>query len=175
MAWIALKSIVVCIACFFCIDGAYADVFDLELKNFDEEAYAKWATFSLIDKLPYILDQSMRETLSSEYKRLLADVFAYSGSTSINAPSLLSRFGDFHQLNDIDLYIKACDTNKDGEIDQIEYVICRGWYDAYLNPHGLGEYDVLESIIVHDYEEKRNDPTFQIPGYVYDDNGIIID
>lgn len=84
-------------------------------------------------------------------------------------------FGEFMQPEDFQNYFDVCDTDRNEEIDLLEYIVCRGWFDVYLHPHGLGEYDILESVIIHDYEEKRNDPTFRIPGYKYDEDGIIID
>jgi hypothetical protein len=152
----------------------------IETKIFDEDAYNMWPTLGLLEKLPYILDNNMKQSFRAEYKKLRENEIVYASSESSVSPgvsvnTLKNTFAEFVSPSEIDSYFKECDVDKNDSLDIIEYFLCRGSYDAMCTSHGLGEYDVLESIIIHDYEEKRNDPNFRLPGVKYDENGIIID
>ena len=152
---------------------------ELDLKEFDEKAYHEWGMYTLEEKLPYILDASMKQSFEAEFEKLSLQGSGVGVDPSIEVPvsylTLFDRFSEFLQPEDIQQYMDTCDRNKNEEIELLEYILCRGEFDAYLSPHGLGEYDTLESVLIHDYEEKRNDPNFRIPGLNYDENGIIID
>jgi hypothetical protein len=152
----------------------------------DFDAYERWPSFSLLEKLPYLLDERMKVSFKIEYDQWIArnkdsaDVSAEGASamtppTGIQFRTMVDHLSEFLSEEDVVQYFKDCDSDRSEAIDLTEYVVCRGIYDAYANPHGIGEYDVLESILIHDFEEKMNDPNARLPGYKYDENGIIID
>lgn len=143
----------------------------IELLSFDESVYESWPSLSLTEKLPYLLDLNLHNTLRQEYLDLLGD----SRMDGITYATIAEKFADFHTVESIRQYYDNCDANKDETIEFLEYVVCRGFYDTYGNEHGINEYDYLDSIIIYDYEQKRNDPFIQQPMYEYDENGIIID
>lgn len=174
MLWVGWFAFALCL-CNTYVYLMAAGIEDLELREFDETAYQEWTRYSIVEKLPYILDQSMKGSFIAEFDKLSKSGKDGLVTTPVNVDTVTRLFGEFMQPEDFQQYFDVCDTDKNEEIDLVEYVVCRGWFDAYLNPHGLGEYDILESVIIHDYEEKRNDPTFRIPGYKYDEDGFIID
>jgi len=167
------------ILCFSVYSLVVSASFELNLKEFDEKAYHEWGMYTLEEKLPFILDASMKQSFEAEFEKLSLKGSNGGVDPLIEVPvsylTLLDIFSDFLQPEDIQLYMDTCDKTRNGEIDLLEYILCRGEFDAYLSPHGLGEYDTLESVLIHDYEEKRNDPNFRIPGLNYDEEGIIID
>lgn len=143
---------------------------DIQISSMDEAVYERWASLSLLEKLPYLLDQGLKSTLNVEYLALVKD-----GDKGIVYKTIAKKLTDFHTEASIRQYFDACDSNQDGYIDFIEYVTCRGYFDTNGNEHGVNEYDILESIIIYDYEQKRNDPFIQQAMYKYDADGIIVD
>lgn len=152
------------------IPTSTANDLDIEIRSMDETVYERWALLSLVEKLPYLLDEGLKSTLNAEYL-----VLAQDNDEGIVYQTIATKLADFHTEDSIRQYYDACDYSRNGHIDFIEYVICRGYYDTNGNEHGVNEYDILESIIIYDYEQKRNDPFVQQAMYKYDADGIIID
>jgi hypothetical protein len=156
---------------------------EIALRLLDFEAYERWPSLSLQEKLPYLLDERMTVSFRAEYVGWIAknkgaaevQENGLSASTGIQFRTMVDHLSEFLSEGDVAGYFKDCDSDLSESIDFVEYVVCRGAYDAYANPHGIGEYDVLESILIHDFEEKMNDPNARLPGYKYDENGMIID
>ena len=148
---------------------------DVELKSFDELAYENWPVYSIVDKLPYLLDEHMKMSFENEFNNWLGESEKLNTNVGISQQTMVQSLTDFRTPEEINEYFLECDVDGNGLIDIVEFVVCRGYYDSNTNPYGLSEYDFLESIIIHDYEEKRNDPNVQLPGYKYDEDGIIID
>mmetsp|Transcript_63211 Transcript_63211/g.124503 ORF Transcript_63211/g.124503 Transcript_63211/m.124503 type:complete len:172 (-) Transcript_63211:127-642(-) len=155
----------------------WATTVDIDIQNITEEVYQDWGTYTLPEKLPYLLDSHMKASFAAEFDTWLS-YHKNSGETvqrEIDVGVLQSRLSEFITEEEIQHYISECDVNLNKHIDIMEYVLCRGDYNSYFTPNGHSEYDMLESIIINDYEEKRNDPNFMIPGVIYDENGIIVD
>jgi hypothetical protein len=154
--------------------GAYAR---FESRSMDDEAYQRWPTLMLVEKLPYLLDSSALASFTSEFERWLrlesrSDDQDLTGFTENVMAKQLS---DFRSAEEVAKYFSDCDSDHNGNVEHLEYIICRGMYGSYIEPLDLNEYDVLESIVIYDYEQKLNDPNFRIPGVKYDEDGIIVD
>jgi hypothetical protein len=160
---------------------------EIALRTMDFDAYDRWPSLSLLEKLPYLLDERMIVSFRAEYDSWIArnkrvaenqtdgQAGASSEPSGIQFLTMMEHLSEFLSESDVMQYFKDCDVDRNESIDFTEYVVCRGIYDAYANPHGISEYDFLESILIHDFEEKMNDPNVRLPGYKYDENGIIID
>lgn len=177
-----MPTVCVLLAFLVCFSALYCKIvaaFVLELKELDEKAYQEWGLYSVEEKLPYILDTAVMRSFEAEFRKLSLMTSVNGVGELVDVPvtyhTLLNLYGEFLQPDDVQQYMEACDRDRNEEVDLLEYTICRGEFDAYLSPHGLGEFDTLESVLIHDYEEKRNDPNYRIPGLQYDENGIIID
>ena len=153
----------------------FHDGFDT--KVIDEDAYQHWSRKTLREKLPYLIDERMKISLSDEFSRWMTFQQTRRESTDrgFSYETIEAKLSEFQTKSVIRTYFRECDVNRDEVIDKIEYIVCRGYYDATMNAHGQGEYDVLESIVIHDYEQQRSNPLIRQPFYKYDENGIIID
>lgn len=159
---------------FYKVEG---EVTDIPLHSMDEDIYQRWPSLSLEEKLPYLLDTITKATFTTEYEKWLSyeGTPGTEGEEGFTEETMLEQLKEFRTEEEIAKYFRECDTDHNYRINYLEFIVCRGWYNSYAEPLGLGEYDVLESIVINDYEEKRNDPNYYIPGYKYDENGIIID
>lgn len=150
-------------------------IVDIPLKAIDEATYERWSTFTLPEKLPYLLDTTTKDSFSSEFLKWLELETSIEDLKGFTFHTMMTHLSDFRSENEVAQYFTDCDTDNDGVVDHLEFILCRGEYNPYAEPMGLNEYDVLESVLIYDYEQKRNDPNYQIPGYKYDEDGIIID
>lgn len=172
-----------------------------EVKEFDEDAYDTWSELSMEQKLPYLLDQQQIYVLFTEFQALthtkIADDVDEVDDTMdkpaasnpltgqiisqepalhrVNLLQLRTAWTDMQDIEAIDSYFLACDTNLDATIDFPEYILCRGYFDLHGNPYEDCEYHVLESILIHDFEVKMNSHNFISKKYKYDEEGNIID
>lgn len=158
---------------------AECNLYSIDLKQLNEPSYDNWPKFSLFEKLPYLLSTSLLQTMDFEFKNMQADTSAVTENAVV--PYCISReamhlklFG-LQTTDYIEDYFNDCDTNHDNEIDFLEFIVCRSSYDGSGNKYDNSEFDILESIILHDYETLRNDPSNKLGIYKFDENGIIID
>ena len=59
---------------------------------------------------------------------------------------------EFQSTNKITNFFSDCDENIDGLVTFDEYVVCRSYYDKVGNASDVSEFDVLENIVLEDYQ-----------------------
>ncbi|KAJ1438163.1 hypothetical protein B484DRAFT_444797, partial [Ochromonadaceae sp. CCMP2298] len=159
--------------------------FHVELRSMDMVVYEAWQGLTLREKLPYLLDSYLQESCLTEFRALMrlqdrGDRGADSPNEGIEFGTVRDSFQEFQSEEDIISYFQACDENKNGTIDELEYIICRGDYDTAGNLYSENEYEILETIVIHDFEDMLNssmdDETLsRVLGLEVDENGIIVD
>lgn len=85
--------------------------------------------------------------------------------TTVN-PSCSCKVGDFEiKLKEFQIEVKIskffndCDENFDKEVTFDEYVVCRSYFDKNGNANDVSEYDVLENVILEDYQVETDKKT----------------
>jgi hypothetical protein len=139
--------------------------------------FKKWAKLSLMEKLPYLIDRSylvgIKDTFgilcsmqSGEAIPVLKDktiaTLTKCAKEGIKLETFITVLEEFITKKQIESFYKDCDTlhnlKADDRITWVEYVVCRGYYDAHASPHDVSEFDFLENIVILDYQNILNDP-----------------
>lgn len=130
--------------------------------------YKQWPSLSLLEKLPYLIDRSYLVDVKNSYQRLcaLTDDPSCTAERGIELKHFQQHVGEFNTAEKVAAFFKDCDSLVDlgkgekgnGKVSWVEYVVCRGHYDATGNPHDVSEFDFLENIVIMDYQRILNDP-----------------
>jgi len=189
---------------FLTVYGAHEEtVFDaVVLKSMDHSIYEQWSSFSLLEKLPYILDEYLLGCYTAEYSSIhdlpilsstietsnggsgirmtnSEDISKLSNTRGIIYPQFEVYLSEFQFIDDIKSLFEECDEDGNGEIHIIEYIVCRGYYDATGNAvDGDSEFDLLESLLIEDYEEMLNKSILDEEKsglHKFDEDGVIVD
>lgn len=143
---------------------------DHVLLPMNENIFSRWSALSFEERLPYLLD-------SSEVYKLLEELKSYEdvGTGIVSRASFYSQLEEFQAPESIRRFWDQCDENGDNFISVLEYVICRGDHDRYGNPSNSNEYEHRANTLLLDYETQVRSSSKMLPGFKYDENGIIID
>jgi hypothetical protein len=152
-------------------------VFDLVHKPMDLEAYDNWREMTVEQRLPYIIDDFQIADVGHEYQDFLdqnKDKSIQNGE--IIESMLVNSLSEFQTVETISSFFIVCDTNENGSIDFVEYIICRAAHDRNGDPSDVNEFDMLENVLLDDYRTNFLDnPNVRSPRYKYDVNGMIVD
>lgn len=128
--------------------------------------YKQWSSLSLLEKLPYLIDRSFLVDVKNTYLHLCTLMPDTSCKEGVTLHHFLQHGSEFNTADKITAYFKDCDSLVDlgqgekgnGKVTWVEYVVCRGYYDATGNPHDVSEFDFLDNIVIMDYQRILNDP-----------------
>lgn len=77
----------------------------------------------------------------------------------ISLNTLLTRWSEFTAPKTLYSMFQECDTDLDMSLNWIEYLMCRNQYNQYGAPFDVSEFDYIENIVLHDFQERLLDPT----------------
>lgn len=88
--------------------------------------------------------------------------YSFPCDDKITLQTFIDLLRDFQDEQDIAKFFHQCDTilhiTADGYLEWVEYLLCRGYYDRSGRPFDIGEFDLLENIVLMDYRNMLNDP-----------------
>jgi hypothetical protein len=123
--------------------------------------YKRWPNLSLLNKLPYLVEQYFLLEVNLEFNELLNQPCDSCFSDSREAFTLLQlsrKLEEFQNDHAIQVFFSFCDENQNKEVDWMEYLIARGYFDEYGNGNDNSEFDMIEDVVRSDFETKLNDP-----------------
>ena len=98
-----------------------------------------------------------------------------SEKEGITLDMLLTLLDEFQSSSHIQNLFMQCDEDHNSLLNFEEYILCRGQFDISGNEYEVNEYDVLENVLVEDFEQLKDRSDFRSKHYTYDENGMIID
>eukprot|EP01039_Chlorochromonas_danica_P001703 gene1703-1861_t len=151
------------------------------------EVYQQWPSLSTLQKLPFLIDGFYIRGIRREFLAMASPSSSCSSSSSsssneevakttihqikggavgdtdstrwvIQYDTLVDRLAEFQGEAAVKRFFVDCDTNDDEVLGWEEFLVCRGSYDAQINPVDLSEYDYLENIIISDFYDRLKDP-----------------
>ena len=137
----------------------------------DHNAFLQWKHLPTIEKLYYLLEHRDIRLLYTEYKYIISS----TNQEILNYDTLQLFLNEFKGEDEIRSFFKTCDLDESGVISFTEYVICRGEYDNFGNPHDVNEYDLRANQVIGDYQGLLHSGETLPDVYKYDEDGIIID
>lgn len=124
-----------------------------------QEIVDKFHSLSWTEKIPYIFTED-------EWKELAIQFNLIKGvDTSISYEKFVSHIEEFSDPLKIFNFWEECDSDKNGHVDMMEYVYCRGDFDQNGDPYDMNEYEIREANLLSNFQ----------PILEYDEDGIIID
>lgn len=131
---------------------------DFRTKQLSYRAYKQWPYLLPLQKAVYMADFSFVTNARREFHNL-ADVVEQSTlAMAISLPGLKSKWQEFTTEISIEKMFNDCNASTDGALDWYEYLLCRSSYDQHGKPHDVAEFDLLETIIMHDFAQRLQDP-----------------
>lgn len=143
------------------------------------EVYQQWPSLSTLQKLPFLIDGFYIRGIRREFLAMASpssneevtiihqakDLAAVDTTSSfpstrwtIHYDALVDRFAEFQGEAAVKRFFLDCDANGDEVLGWEEFLVCRGRYDAQINPADLSEYEYLENIIISDFYDRLKDP-----------------
>jgi hypothetical protein len=128
---------------------------------FTYAVFKRWPNLSLLNKLPYLVERYFLIEVNLEFSELLSqpcDTSFPHVSETFTSQQLIQKLQDFQNYHAVQVFFNFCDENLNQEVEWMEYLICRGYFDQYGNGNDVSEFDVIENIVRSDFESKLNDP-----------------
>lgn len=88
-----------------------------------------------------------------------ATTSAHDNDVGVTLNTLLTRWSEFTPPKTIYSLFQDCDTDLDLSLHWIEYLLCRNQYNQYGAPFDVSEFDYIENIVLHDFQQRLLDPT----------------
>lgn len=137
---------------------AFDAVEDFKTQQLSYRAYKQWPNLLPLQKAVYMADYSFVMNAKREFDAL-ADVVEQSTlAIGISLPGLKRKWEEFTTETSIEKLFNDCNTAPDGALDWYEFLLCRSSYDQHGKPHDVAEFDLLETIVLHDFAQRLQDP-----------------
>eukprot|EP01033_Poteriospumella_lacustris_P014257 gene14257-10192_t len=128
--------------------------------------FKKWPELEKIQKAVFLIDRAHLVNVRREFVSLRDDIPDIPATTTVveaHSPTLDETLqespSEFTPPKTIYSLFQDCDTDVDLSLHWIEYLLCRNQYNQYGAPFDVSEFDYIENIVLHDFQQRLLDPT----------------
>lgn len=98
-------------------------------------------------------------TTSTTSTTSTASTTAHDQGNGVTLNTLITRWSEFTPPKTLYALFQDCDTDLDLSLNWMEYLLCRNQYNQYGAPFDVSEFDYIENIVLHDFQQRLLDPT----------------